>query len=184
MVIRKLLRIVEPLLFLAGGTIFAFVGWIVFAGIVGSRPIWPHYVYAIVMTLLILRNFCHRYKWYVRSYPAKIRCYKCHTIVPLTRYGEKRYLKAPLSLYIPPLRKLFNPAGDNTPIYKMLYRPYLQLDCPECGEKQVICPYCHEPIPQESVVCKYDKPSKCPHCGKKIYTPVPVQDWDDAIIVG
>ena len=68
--------------------------------------------------------------------------------------------------------------------YEIAYRPYLQLDCPECGEKQVVCPYCHETIEEESVNCNYEKPSVCPHCGKKIYTPVPAREWENGVYIG
>ena len=142
------------------------------------------YVYGVVATLGVLRNAYHRSKWYVCTHPIKTLCCRCHNLVSITRYGEERYLNSPISFFVIPLSKQFNFTLYKVLFYKIAYRPYLLLDCPECGEKQVICPYCHEPIPQESVVCKYDKPSRCPHCGKKIYTPVPIQDWDDAIIVG
>lgn len=142
------------------------------------------YVYFVITFLIMLRNSWHRVKWYVKTYPIKIRCHKCHTIVPLTRYNEEEYLKSPISLCFPRPNQAFRFVGYKVLYYKIAYRPYLQLECPKCGEKQVICPYCHESIPQKLVECKYDKPSVCPHCGKKIYTPVPMREWENGIYVG
>lgn len=142
------------------------------------------YVYSVLAFLVILRNVFHRTKWYVRNNPTKIKCIQCQAIVTLTRYDEEQYLMSPISFCIPRITQIFKFVGYQVLFYKTAYRPYLQLDCPECGEKQVICPYCHQPISQESVMCLYDKPSTCPHCGKKIYTPVPIREWKDSLYIG
>ena len=143
---------------------------------------WGANVYVYIAVLLVLRNTYHRFKWYISHTPAHVGCPKCHTVIALTRYGEERWLDAPVTLYVNFGTFRYRLTQSLLPIYMIMYRPYLQLDCPECGEKQVICPYCHEPIPQESVITLYDKPSKCPHCGKKIYTPVPLQEWEKELI--
>lgn len=142
------------------------------------------YAYIGIAFLLVVRNTFHRIKWYVRAHPINIQCNKCHTQVPLTRYREEDYLKSPISFCIPKANQLFRFVGYRVLYYKIAYRPYLEVDCPDCGEKHVICPYCHDSIASESIECKYDKPSVCPHCGKKIYTPIPIQEWEDAICVG
>ena len=85
---------------------------------------------------------------------------------------------------MPKIHKWFSFTEYRILFYEIAYRPYLQLDCPECGEKQVVCPYCHETIEEESVNCNYEKPSVCPHCGKKIYTPVPAREWENGVYVG
>lgn len=142
------------------------------------------YIYILASFFGVIRNTYHRVKWYVRAIPIHMRCLRCHTIVPLTRYNEDYYLKSPISICFPRISQLFRFVGYRVLYYKIAYRPYLQLDCPKCGEKQVICPYCHKPISQELVECKYDKPSVCPHCGKKIYTPVPMREWDKGVYLG
>lgn len=142
------------------------------------------YVYGIIAILLIVRNAIHRVKWYVMDNPVKIQCTQCHTKVPLSRYKEKHYLNSPISISIPKISKLFRFVQYRVLFYEIAYRPYLRLNCPVCGEKQVICPYCHEPILEESVSCNYEKPSICPHCGKKIYTPVPMREWKGGICIG
>lgn len=132
--------------------------------------------YAILVLLIILRNAIHRSKWYVCKNPTKIQCLHCHQSVPVTRYDEERCLNAPFTIYIPRGIHFLHIKSDKIPFYEIAYRPYLQLDCPECGEKQVICPYCHKPIQQDQVKCKSDKLSVCPHCEKKIYTPIPINE--------
>lgn len=149
--------------------------------ILDGDSFWEPYVYGAYMAIvliIIVKNAIHRSKWYVRRNPIKVRCPQCHTIVPLTRYREERYLRDPLALYLPRGIRFFHLRSDKIPLFEILYRPYLQLVCPECGEKQLICPYCHEPIQEDQVECKYDKPSVCPHCGKYIYTPLPLQDCE------
>lgn len=142
------------------------------------------YAYTVIIVCVIIRNTHHRVKWYVRASPSQIRCSRCHAIVPLTRYYDEQYLKSPISLSFPRMNQIFRFVGYRVLFYETMHRPYLQLDCHDCGKKQVICPYCHESIPQEAVECKYDKPSVCPHCGRKIYTPVPIREWKDSIYVG
>ena len=142
------------------------------------------YVYIIIALLLIVRNTIHRIKWYVRDNPDKMQCKQCHTSVFLSRYKEEHYLKSPISVVMPKIRKWFSFTEYRILFYEIAYRPYLQLDCPECGEKQVVCPYCHETIEEESVNCNYEKPSVCPHCGKKIYTPVPAREWENGVYIG
>ena len=191
--IRKFFRILKVLYYaiLGGGIAFIFFGVFVslILGICGvleetsDMYMYAWYTYVVIVLLIIIRNAIHRVKWYVYKYPAKIRCPKCQKTVPVTRYNDERCLNAPFSLYVGGRYIAFiHPISDKIPFLEMAYRPYLQLDCPECGEKQVICPYCHKPIPEEQVECHYDKPSVCPHCGKKIYTPVPLQDWEDELI--
>lgn len=142
------------------------------------------YVYFIIAFLLIVRNAIHRVKWYVRVNPAKMQCKKCHTSVCLSRYKEEHYLNSPISLVVPKINDSFRFTPYRVQFYQTVYRPYLQLDCPICGEKQVICPYCHESIHEESVSCNYEKPSICPHCGKKIYTPIPMREWKGGMYTG
>ena len=137
-------------------------------------------IYAIVIIAIALRNAVHFYKWYVMSRPINIQCPQCNTISFLTRYGEERYLTAPVTIYIETIR--FQLIRIKQYFYLLAYRPYLQLDCPECGEKQVICPYCHKPISQELVKCDYKRSSKCPHCGKRIYTLLPLIESEDFLI--
>ena len=140
-------------------------------------------VYILITPVLIGRNAIHRIKWYVLTHPSKVQCTQCHTTVPLSRYKEEHYLNSPISLCLPKISDLrFTPY--RVLFYEIAYRPYLQLDCSECGEKQVICPYCHKPIQEESVICKYDKPSICSYCGKKIYTPVPMREWEEGMYIG
>ena len=136
-------------------------------------------IYAIVVIAIALRNAIHFYRWYVRSHPINLHCSQCHTNVLLSRYKEQEVLSSPVRIYVETFRFQFIRLKQN--FYWIAYRPYLQLECSECGEKQIICPYCHEPISQESVECHYNKPSKCPHCGKKIYTTLPLQESDDLI---
>lgn len=140
---------------------------------------WGIYMYAMGVLTIALRNVLHQFKWYIRKIPSQINCPQCHAKVSLTRYGEEQYLNAPIILYLETFRFQFIRIKQY--FYLISYRPYLQLDCPECGDRQVICPYCHEPISQESIECHYDKPSKCPHCEKKIYTPLPLQESTDLI---
>lgn len=185
--IRKFFRAAAAITAPFGDLALALVGFLLLALLAGAcgndvYNIWLSYgifVYAFLVLLLIVRNAIHRFKWFVFTYPIQIRCPKCSTIVPLQRYGEQRYLDAPVTLYLETFR--YQLKAQKSLFYMLAYRPYLQLDCPECGEKHVICPYCHEPIPPEFVVCKYEEPSLCPHCGKKIYTPVPLQDRDNLI---
>lgn len=140
---------------------------------------WGIYAYAVGVFAIALRNILHQFKWYIRNNPSEINCPQCREVVPLTRYGEEQYLRAPIILYLETFRFQFIRIKQY--FYWISYRPYLQLDCSHCGEKQIVCPYCHEVIPQELVECHYDKPSKCPHCGKKIYTPLPLQESNDLI---
>ena len=140
---------------------------------------WGIYVYAAGVLIIALRNIFHQFKWYIKKTPSDMHCTKCHAVVPLTRYGEERYINAPIGLYLETIR--FQWIRIKQYFYRITCRPYLQFDCPTCGEDQVVCPYCHEIIPQNIVKCHYDKPTKCPHCGKKIYTPLPLQYSDDLI---
>lgn len=180
--IRNIIRILEALIYTIMELGLIFVSWSMLLAIFDSFNIFTESLYlyyawnayAILGTLIVVRNSIHRIKWYVRTNPANVRCTKCNHIISATRYNENRYLNAPFAILIFD----FSFTKKLIYFYKIAYRPYLQLECPECGEKQVICPYCHEPIPQESVMTLYDKPSKCPHCGKKIYTPVPLYDSD------
>ena len=140
---------------------------------------WGIYIYAIGVFIIAFRNVFHQFRWYIAKHPLRIKCPVCHAEVKLIRYGEERYLNAPIVLYLETFR--FQLIRIKQYFYWIAYRPYLLLDCPECGEKQVICPYCHEVIPQDEIECHYNKPTKCPHCGKKIYTPLPLQDSDDLL---
>ncbi len=142
------------------------------------------YVYILAALLLIVRNTIHRIKWFVLTHPSQIECPQCHTTVPLSRYKEEYYVKSPISLVIPKINKLFRFVPYRVLFYEIAYRPYLQLDCPQCREHQVICPYCHQPIQEESINCNYEKPSVCPHCGKKIYTPIPMREWEGGMHIG
>ena len=126
----------------------------------------------------------NRIKWYILTNPSKRQCTQCHTTVPLSRYKEEHYLKSPISLCVPKISDFFRFTQYRVLLYEIAYRPYLQLDCPKCGEKHIICPYCHEPIQEEFVICNYDKPSICPHCGKKIYTLVPMREWERGMYIG
>lgn len=182
---RKFFRVLKVLYYaiLEGG--LAFIFWNILLAILyhhealsttSSLYKYAWYTYSMIVLLFIVRNAIHRLKWYVCAYPTKLRCTHCNSTLKLTRYGEYQYLNAPFTIYIPRKVQFFHFVSDKIPFYEMALRPYLQLDCPECGEKQVICPYCHKPIPQELVKCQYDKPSKCPHCGKKIYTPTPIRE--------
>lgn len=136
-------------------------------------------VYAVGVIIVALRNAAHYYKWYVKSHPIDLQCSKCQTIVPLKRCKENEVLSSPIIIYIETFR--FQLIRLKNYFYWISYRPYLQLDCPTCGEKQVICPYCHEPIPKEKITFSYNKTSRCPHCEKKIYTTLPLQESDDLI---
>ena len=142
------------------------------------------YVYILIAFVLIVRNAIHRIKWYILTNPSKRQCTQCHTTVPLSRYKEEHYLKSPISLCVPKISDFFRFTQYRVLLYEIAYRPYLQLDCPKCGEKHIICPYCHEPIQEEFVICNYDKPSICPHCGKKIYTLVPMREWERGMYIG
>ena len=187
--IRKVFRIIGASVRMLYGLMLIFVGWWILsmiAAMIGGNTfntwhLYGKYLYIVIALLFVARNTYHRFKWYVCANPIKIRCSNCQFVENLERYGEKRFLTAPMALYIESLRYQLKFVEERLVLFEFFYRPYLQLDCPKCGEKQVIC---HEPIPPEEVKCYYDRPSVCPHCGKKIYTPVPVQDWDDAIIIG
>lgn len=191
--IRKFFRILKVLYYAILGGGIAFIFWGVFVslilGICGVLEetsdiyMYAWYTYVVIVLLIIIRNAIHRMKWYVCAHPTRIQCHQCRKTVPVRRYGDERCLNAPFGIYVSrKIIQFIHPISDKIPFFEIFYRPYLQLDCPECGEKQVICPYCHEPIPQESVITLYDKPSKCPHCGKKIYTPVPLQEWEKELI--
>ena len=191
--IRKFFRILKVLYYgiLSGGIAFIFWGLFVLPilGICGAledtsgRCMYAWYTYVAIVLLIIVRNAIHRTKWYVCEHPTRVRCHQCRKPVLARRYGDERCLNAPFGIYISgKIIQLIHPVSDKIPFFEILYRPYLQLDCPECGEKQVICPYCHKPIPQEQVECHYNKVSICPHCGKKIYTPVPLQDFKDEVV--
>ena len=139
------------------------------------------YIYAIMAVLFLFRSSYHRFRWFVITNPIKLQCGQCQTIVSLTRYGEERFLTASVNLYVETIKsQLFR---IKQYYYLITYRPYLQFDCPSCGTKSVICPYCHEPISPDLIECNYDKPSKCPHCGKKIYTPLPLMDNKNLIYI-
>ena len=171
--IRKFFRIVGVFVRVLYGAMLTLVGLWVFsmaAAISGGNVFstwhsYGKYLYLVMALLLVVRNTYHRLKWYVCARPIKIRCIKCQSIEHLERYGEKRFLNAPMKLYIESIGYQFKLVGQRIVLYEIFCRPYLQLDCQKCGEKQVICPYCHEVIPQEQVECHYDMPSKCPHCG-------------------
>ncbi len=190
---NKFFRVIKVAYLIIFDILLALFGWIflLFAFFVcGADALYNaffsygFYVYLIVVFLLIVRNAIHRVKWYVLVTPAKMQCKQCHTSVCLSRYKEEHYLNSPISISIPKFSKLFRFVQYRVLFYEIAYRPYLQLDCPVCGEKQVICPYCHEPIHEESVSCSYEKPSICPHCGKKIYTPIPSREWETGMYVG
>ena len=134
---------------------------------------------AIVVIAVALRNVIHFYKWYIKSHPIHLQCPKCQTMIPLKRCKEHEVLSSPVIIYLETFR--FQLIRLKNYFYWISYRPYLQLDCPTCGEKQVICPYCHEPIPKEKITFSYNKTSRCPHCEKKIYTTLPLQESDDLI---
>ena len=168
-VYRRIIRPLAAVLDFLCEIIIGIVGWLFISFLI--------IMYAIGVIILSLRNIFHQFKWYIAKHPLRIECPKCHSEVKLSRYGEERFLNAPVVLYLETIR--FQLIRIKQYFYQIAYRPYLQLDCPECGEKQVICPYCHEVISQELVVCHYNKPTKCPHCGKKIYTPLPLQESED-----
>lgn len=186
-------RVAEVIYLAICDIIFAVFGWLFLSLILCACELdtlyhallsYGVYLYILASFSIIVRNTYHRVKWYVRANPVHMRCIRCHKKVPLTRYNEDHYLKSPISFCFPRMSQLFRFVGYRVLFYKIAYRPYLQLDCPECGEKQVICPYCHKAISQELVECKYDKPSVCPHCRKKIYTPVPMREWDKGVYIG
>lgn len=192
-VTNKFFRVAEVIYLAICDIILGVFGWLFLSFILFACKLdtlyhallsYGGYFYILAAFILIIRNIYHRVKWYVRANPVQMQCLRCHTIIPLTRYNEDHYLKSPISFCFPRINQLFRFAGYRVIFYKTAYRPYLQLDCPKCSEKHVICPYCHEPIPQNQVECKYDKPSVCPHCGKKIYTPVPMREWEKGFYVG
>lgn len=189
--IRKNGRVVVAVMRFFVGIAYIISGWLIITIILHftcSNEVcqvwasWGGTMYGIIACIILLKNTYHRFKWYVSSTPVNAACPKCHAVLPFMRYGENRWLNAPVVLYVNFGTFRYRWTQQLLPIYMILYRPYLQLDCPECGEKQVICPYCHEPIPIEQVECHYDKVSVCPHCGKKIYTPLPLQDWEEELI--
>ena len=172
--------------FLAGIAI-AFIGWLllhIICAICGSLVHsmwinWAQYVYELIACLLIIVCNIHSTMWYVAKYPLSIKCPKCGTINHLMRYREEYVLTRGHALYLEtPLVIMID---LKIRLYMITLRPYLQLDCPTCHEQQVICPYCHEIIPKEYIRCTYNKPSKCPHCGKKIYTPMRREDNEKLI---
>ena len=112
-------------------------------------------IYEIIITVIALRNAAHFYKWYVKSHPISILCTQCHVKMSLSRYKENDVLSSPIVLYIEKFR------------FQVIRL------------KQ--CPYCHKPISQESIECHYASPTKCQHCGRKIYTTLPLQDSNDLI---
>ena len=136
-------------------------------------------IYLAIIFVLALINTYHRFKWYIRSSPIKIPCSKCHSTILAKRFQENRWLTAPKTLYVETIRFQFIRIKQY--FYLTVYRPFLEIECPECHEQQVICPYCHEPISEESVECYFDKPSTCPHCGKKVYSPLPLMDSEHLI---
>ncbi len=188
-VYRRIIRPLAAVLDFLCEIIIGIVGWLFISFLIimvirneamyGIWMSWGTYVYAIGVIILSLRNIFHQFKWYIAKHPLRIECPKCHSEVKLSRYGEERFLNAPVVLYLETIR--FQLIRIKQYFYQIAYRPYLQLECTECGEKQVICPYCHEVISQELVECHYNKPTKCPHCGKKIYTPLPLQESEDLI---
>lgn len=174
-----------------GGIVLSIMGWLILTLIFlhtgdymyGVWLTWGMPVYALTMICLIVRNAVHKFRWYILRSPIDIQCPNCRTSNPLTRYGEERLLTVPIAIYLNFRTLRYNLYRSKLPIYRSFCRPYLQLTCSVCGAKQVICPYCHEQIPQESVECFHDKTSLCPHCGKKIYTPLPPQDFDESIMI-
>ena len=188
--IRKLIRVLEVLFYAIIEGMFAFIFYGMLITMLSSNEElsdalfgWrAECIYCIIVLLFVVRNAIHRIKWYVCTHPTKVQCSHCHSISKVKRYGDDKCLNEPLTILIPRKIRFFNIRSDKIPFFEMALRPYLQLECPECGKKQIICPYCHEPIPQESVKCEYDKASRCPHCGKKIYTPVPLHKCKDNLL--
>lgn len=180
--INKIDRILTIVFLTIGDILYAAIGWLLICAISHMCNIYLNrYIYFVIVLLLILRSVYHRSKWYVCTTPTKILCERCHTTVSLTRYREEEYFNYPftISIILHPLSSLIE---SMTHFYMAVYRPYLQLECPNCEEKQVVCPYCHQFIDKEAVECHYDKPSKCPHCGKKIYTLMHMSEWKKGVI--
>jgi len=191
---NKVLRVVVIVMLIICDILLAFIGWAFLAFlffVCQAEDIYEafvsyggFYVYIVIASVIIIISSYHRIRWYIYANPVKIQCFRCSSLVPLTRYNEERYLQSPISLCVPRAKMAFRFIMYRILFYTITYRPYLQLDCPTCGKKQVVCPYCHEPIPQEDIVTKYNTISKCPHCGRRIYTLLPMRDWDDVIYVG
>ena len=185
---RKFLRFIELIYIVATNICLAVVGLFLVTLLIDCTcsdavcNMWNRWgagVVAIVAILLLIKHVIHYVRWYMCRKPAHTKCPKCKTEVPMMRYGEEKYLMAPVQLEISFGMSKARRSAYNLYFFKTTDRPYLQLDCPECGEKQVICPYCHEVIPPDKVKCYYDKPSLCPHCGGFIYTPTPLKDCDN-----
>ena len=179
--LRKFERIMTMISIFIGTLAIGFVILIIISFISKELFYWllQSIIYEIIITVIALRNAAHFYKWYVKSHPISILCTQCHVKMSLSRYKENDVLSSPIVLYIEKLR--FQVIRLKQYLYWIMYRPYLELDCSECGEKQIICPYCHKPISHESIECHYATPTKCQHCGRKIYTTLPLQDSNDLI---
>lgn len=191
-IVRKFFRIAAALIyFLYGIGISAVIGIVIHIlidlkcsqSVYDAWLSWGTYVYMAMALLWIIKITIHHIRWYILTSPSHTKCPKCQTKVSLTRYGEEKFLSAPVTLYVGFDQVKSKMRNANMYFLKTSNRPYLQLECPECGEKQVLCPYCHEVIPPEKVKCYYDRPSVCPHCGKYIYTPLPLQDGEGLIKV-
>ncbi len=179
------LRFIASLVGAAG--LWLFIS-IVFAGLFPTiLGAWLHSetIFAFIAIYLIadIITFVHEYKWFIRTHPMKRKCFKCGSEQLLTRYREEDYLTQKIltiGLNIPLVSDL---SYMRICWYRKTLRPYLELNCTECEEKQVICPYCGKPIDAEQVESNYSHPSKCPHCEKKIWNPLPYKENQDVIIL-
>ena len=119
---------------------------------------WPMWFFWGSFCLLFFTQR-HLIQWYDRKHPAKMECPKCHKEVSLS--VDSPYFKE-LSGFGNILRRLFiqEYQGMSHDVKVTFFRPRLYLQCPQCGEEKVICPYCKHEI--DSMV------NKCPHCGKRI----------------
>lgn len=147
-VFRRIIRPLAAVLDFLCEIVLGIAGWLLISFLIimvirneamyGIWLSWGIYVYAVGVFAIALRNILHQFKWYIAKHPLRIECPKCHSEVKLSRYGEERCLNAPIVLYLETIRFQFIRIKQY--FYQIAYRPYLQLECTECGEKQVICP--------------------------------------------
>ena len=125
--------------------------------IIDSVPFWiVGRIYICLCAIAILCGTIHHFRWFILRKKFNIPCHHCGKMVEATRKEELE-----ITLRVTPWAHVYVYANA---FHCQIYRPRLYYQCASCCHEEYICPYCHESVGKE------DK--KCPHCERRIYTPL------------